>query len=80
VKKGDAKIGEDSHYIFTPSVKKKLAFLSSVVASGRFPILLEGETSAGKTSIIQHLAKITGNRVHRINNHEHTDIQVGFDS
>lgn len=41
----------------------------------RFPILLEGETSAGKTSIIYHLARLTGNAVVRINNHEHTDVQ-----
>lgn len=41
----------------------------------RFPILLEGETSAGKTSIVCHLAKITGNKIVRINNHEHTDVQ-----
>lgn len=41
----------------------------------RFPILLEGETSAGKTSIVCHLARITGNDIIRINNHEHTDVQ-----
>lgn len=41
----------------------------------RFPILLEGETSAGKTAIVTYLGKITGNEVIRINNHEHTDIQ-----
>ncbi|VDM67751.1 unnamed protein product [Strongylus vulgaris] len=41
----------------------------------RFPVLLEGETSAGKTSIVCHLARITGNAIVRINNHEHTDVQ-----
>lgn len=29
----------------------------------------------GKTSLIMHLAKLTGNKCIRINNHEHTDIQ-----
>ncbi len=29
----------------------------------------------GKTSLIQWLAKVTGNHCVRINNHEHTDIQ-----
>ena len=35
----------------------------------------EGPTSAGKTSSIEYLAKRTGHRFVRINNHEHTDIQ-----
>lgn len=39
------------------------------------PVLLEGETSAGKTSLIRHMARLTGNTVVRINNHEHTDLQ-----
>lgn len=69
-------INIDEKFIFTESVKANVAFLASVVASGQFPILLEGETSAGKTSMIQYLAKVTGNQVYRINNHEHTDIQV----
>jgi midasin (ATPase involved in ribosome maturation) len=30
---------------------------------------------AGKTSLIEHLARVTGNTFVRINNHEHTDIQ-----
>ncbi|GFX29235.1 midasin [Trichonephila clavipes] len=41
----------------------------------RFPVLLQGETSSGKTSLIQYLAKVTGNVCLRVNNHEHTDIQ-----
>lgn len=61
--------------MYTPSISANLARVAAAVASGRFPVLLEGETSAGKTSMIVHLAKITGNRVFRINNHEHTDIQ-----
>lgn len=76
IKKGNIRVSNDFHYIFTNSVKKNIAFLSSIVSMSQFPILLEGETSAGKTSMIQYLAKITGNLVYRINNHEHTDIQV----
>ena len=38
-------------------------------------MLIQGETSVGKTSLIQWLAKATGNHCVRINNHEHTDIQ-----
>ena len=40
-----------------------------------YPVLLQGETSVGKTSLITYLAKTTGNQCVRINNHEHTDIQ-----
>ncbi|KAK0425090.1 hypothetical protein QR680_009022 [Steinernema hermaphroditum] len=65
----------DTKFVLTPSVKKKLAQLARVVCSGRYPVLLEGETSAGKTSMVTYLAQYTGNRVVRINNHEHTDLQ-----
>ncbi|KAH7723681.1 midasin [Aphelenchoides avenae] len=75
IEKGHTRIEEDPEYVYTPSISSNLARVAAAVASGRFPVLLEGETSAGKTSMIVHLAKITGNRVFRINNHEHTDIQ-----
>lgn len=38
-------------------------------------MLLQGETSVGKTSLITYLAQASGNRCLRINNHEHTDLQ-----
>lgn len=38
-------------------------------------MLIQGETSVGKTSLINWLAKASGNHCVRINNHEHTDIQ-----
>lgn len=41
----------------------------------KYPVLLQGETSVGKTSLINWLAAATGNKCVRINNHEHTDIQ-----
>lgn len=41
----------------------------------QYPVLIQGETSVGKTSLIQWLAKATGNVCVRVNNHEHTDIQ-----
>ena len=62
-------------YIVTPSVEKKLVGLARIIASRRFPVLIEGPTSTGKTSSIEYLAKRTGHRFVRINNHEHTDIQ-----
>ena len=50
------------------------------VSYAKYPILIQGETSTGKTSLIKYLAAATGNKVIRINNHEHTDLQeyVGY--
>ncbi|KAF9651347.1 P-loop containing nucleoside triphosphate hydrolase protein [Thelephora ganbajun] len=62
-------------YIVTPSVERKLVDLARIIVGRRFPILIEGPTSTGKTSSIEYLAKRTGHRFVRINNHEHTDIQ-----
>ena len=66
---------QDSNYILTPSVQRKLIDLSRIILTCRFPVLIEGPTSAGKTSSIEYLAQRTGHRFVRINNHEHTDIQ-----
>lgn len=38
-------------------------------------MLLQGETSVGKTSLVTWLAKSSGNVCVRVNNHEHTDLQ-----
>ena len=62
-------------YIMTPSVEKKLIDLARITVTRRFPVLIEGPTSSGKTSSIEYLARRTGHRFVRINNHEHTDIQ-----
>ena len=69
--------GDSSNYSFvlTPSVLGNVAMLSRAVMARNYPILLEGPTSAGKTSVIEYLAKRTGHHFVRINNHEHTDIQ-----
>ncbi|CAI2169296.1 7876_t:CDS:10, partial [Funneliformis geosporum] len=72
---GDFPVEDMPHYILTPFVKKNLDNLSRVVMSRKFPVLIQGPTSTGKTSMIQYLAKRTGHRFVRINNHEHTDIQ-----
>ncbi|CAO3637326.1 unnamed protein product [Cunninghamella blakesleeana] len=66
---------EDTGYIMTPSVETKLYNLARVIMSRKFPVLIQGPTSAGKTSMIEYLAKKTGHRFVRINNHEHTDLQ-----
>ena len=64
-----------AEYIMTASVKENLKNLVRVTSSKRFPVLLQGPTSCGKTSMIEYLAKFTGHKFVRINNHEHTDIQ-----
>ncbi|KAL3469611.1 hypothetical protein BJX99DRAFT_265026 [Aspergillus californicus] len=66
---------EQPHYIITPFIDKNLKNLVRASSTRRFPILLQGPTSAGKTSMIEYLAKVSGNRFVRINNHEHTDLQ-----
>ncbi|KAI8600925.1 P-loop containing nucleoside triphosphate hydrolase protein [Dissophora ornata] len=72
---GTHPIQEDTQYILTDSVNVKLNNLSRVVMTRRFPILIQGPTSAGKTSIIEYLANRLGHKFVRINNHEHTDLQ-----
>uniref|UniRef100_A0A1I8BCV5 Midasin n=1 Tax=Meloidogyne hapla TaxID=6305 RepID=A0A1I8BCV5_MELHA len=75
IPRGSEIITNDGNYVFTPSVRENIKLLASVVSTRRYPILLEGETSAGKTSMVIQLAKMSGNCVYRINNHEHSDIQ-----
>eukprot|EP00903_Cladosiphon_okamuranus_P014927 g13820.t2 len=62
-------------FVLTPSVEGTLRCLARAVASADSPVLLQGPTSAGKTSIVEYLAARLGHRCVRINNHEHTDIQ-----
>jgi midasin (ATPase involved in ribosome maturation) len=64
-----------SRFVLTPSMEVNLRRLSRAVAAGPWPILLEGPTSAGKTTMIEYLAARCGHRCVRINNHEHTDVQ-----
>lgn len=62
-------------FILTKTATENLRRLARAVACGPWPVLLEGPTSAGKTSLIEYLAARCGHNVIRINNHEHTDIQ-----
>ncbi|CAJ1345251.1 unnamed protein product, partial [Effrenium voratum] len=62
-------------FVITTSVRRNLQNIARMLSGGRFPILLEGPTSAGKTSLVKFLAKLTGHEFVRINNHEHTDLQ-----
>ncbi|KAK6849468.1 hypothetical protein PG995_013301 [Apiospora arundinis] len=66
---------ERQDYIITPSVERNLLNLVRATSTRRFPVLIQGPTSAGKTSMIEFLANYSGNKFVRINNHEHTDLQ-----
>ncbi|XP_003377266.1 putative midasin [Trichinella spiralis] len=73
--RGSAEVNVDSSYVLTDTVKRNLEDLCRVVSSRKYPVLLQGETSVGKTSLISYLANCTGNVCMRINNHQNTDIQ-----
>ncbi|WFD33761.1 hypothetical protein MCUN1_000578 [Malassezia cuniculi] len=62
-------------YVCTPSVQAKLEALARPLVTRQSPVLIQGPTSAGKTSAVEYLARRTGHRFVRINNHEHTDVQ-----
>lgn len=75
IQRGAIDVVPQDSYIITPFVERNLLNLVRATSGRRFPILLQGPTSAGKTSMINYLAKITGHKFVRINNHEHTDLQ-----
>jgi midasin len=62
-------------FVLTKSVEENLRHVSRAALIGKYPVLLQGPTSAGKTSLIGYLAARIGQKCVRINNHEHTDIQ-----
>ncbi|KAG4379536.1 hypothetical protein GLYMA_16G004800v4 [Glycine max] len=66
--------GYSGNYVQTKSVQEHLGNLARAVLM-RYPVLLQGPTSSGKTSLVRYLAAITGHDFVRINNHEYTDLQ-----
>ena len=72
---GDKEPKINENYILTPAVRRNLKDIARVVSLSDFAVLLQGETSVGKTSMITYLAEATGNTCIRVNNHEHTDVQ-----
>ncbi|KAK6358357.1 AAA ATPase midasin [Orbilia blumenaviensis] len=73
--KGPAEVREQPDYIITPYVERNLLNLVRAAATRKYPVLIQGPTSSGKTSMIKFLANRTGHKFVRINNHEHTDLQ-----
>ncbi|KAK4269128.1 hypothetical protein QN277_022325 [Acacia crassicarpa] len=70
--KSDASLGS---YVLTKSVREHLENLARALLIKRYPVLLQGPTSSGKTSLVRYLAALTDHEFVRINNHEHTDLQ-----
>ncbi|RKF56890.1 Huge dynein-related AAA-type ATPase [Erysiphe neolycopersici] len=66
---------QQKNYIRTPSVDRNILNLVRAISTRQYPVLIQGPTSSGKTSMIEYLAKHSGNKCVRINNHEHTDLQ-----
>ncbi|CAH0485031.1 unnamed protein product [Peronospora farinosa] len=62
-------------FVLTKSVEENLRHVTRAALIGKYPVLLQGPTSVGKTSLIKYLAARVGQKCVRINNHEHTDIQ-----
>lgn len=75
LRQGAHPIEEQSHYIITPFVQRNMNNLIRAASTRKYPVLIQGPTSSGKTSMIEYLAKRSGNKFVRINNHEHTDLQ-----
>ncbi|KAJ0174061.1 hypothetical protein K1T71_010207 [Dendrolimus kikuchii] len=75
IPQGKLEITIPEDYILTPTVRKNLRDIARIISLGRLPVLLQGDTSVGKTSLITYIAKASGNYCVRINNHEHTDLQ-----
>ena len=67
-------------FVLTKAVDRNLRNVVRAIAIARYPILLQGPTSTGKTSLIQYIATRVGQKCVRINNHEHTDLQEYFGS
>ncbi|KAK4546637.1 hypothetical protein LTR36_001854 [Oleoguttula mirabilis] len=75
VRRGREERQDQPHYILTPFIKSNLENLVRAASTRQFPVLIQGPTSSGKTSMIEYLAKRTGHKFVRINNHEYTDLQ-----
>lgn len=68
--------GEPVPYIITEKLKSNILDLLKIVSfSEKLPVLLEGPTSTGKTSVVMFLAGLLGQTVYRVNNHKDTDLE-----
>lgn len=75
ISRGRDALEDPSRYIITPYIARNLRNLIRATSTRSHPVLIQGPTSAGKTSMVEYLAQRSGNKFVRINNHEHTDLQ-----
>jgi midasin len=80
LEKGNIEVSESClefthRYVVTQTRREHLQNLAKAVFIRKYPVLLQGPTSSGKTSLVEYLATVTCHRFVRINNHEHTDLQ-----
>ncbi|KAJ1604672.1 midasin MDN1 [Cryptosporidium canis] len=68
----------NNNFVITPYVEQNLRKILRILSGSRNPILIEGETSTGKTSLIRYISELTNHKFVRINNHEHTDTEEYF--
>ncbi|POM85169.1 AAA domain (dynein-related subfamily) family protein [Cryptosporidium meleagridis] len=68
----------NNEFVITPYIEQNLMKILRVLSGSRNPILIEGETSTGKTSLIKYISELTNHKFVRINNHEHTDTEEYF--
>ncbi|UKK01110.2 hypothetical protein MACK_001923 [Theileria orientalis] len=73
-RKREVKTESSDDYILCSNNVGYLIKLVRILTGSRVPILLQGPTAAGKTSLVKYLCKLTNHTCVRINNHEHTDI------
>ena len=66
---------EECDFLVTDGFKNNITNLLRAISNCDHPVLLEGPTSAGKTSLVKFLAELSGNKCVRINNHQNTDIE-----
>ncbi len=62
-------------FLVTESFESHIIDLLRAISNCDMPVLLEGPTSSGKTSVVKFLGELTGHKCVRINNHHHTDVE-----
>lgn len=67
--------------MYVPSVQRSLYRLALAVSAGE-PVLLQGPVGCGKTSLVEHLAAVTGRRPYeellKVQLGDHMDSKVYF--
>lgn len=61
-------------FLCTATVRATLTTLARLLSGSSAPVLLEGPTSAGKTSMLEFMCNLTGHKFVRINNHEQSTL------